>query len=89
MHQSPESYDVWPAVLDSSGRVLLPAELRKQLNATRGANFLWVKTPQGVTLKTFEQSLSEIQSYYQNLSPASDVWSEELLARRKLEAQGE
>lgn len=76
---------IWQTTVDGSGRVLVPAHLRHELHASKGTTLLWVRNDEGIHLKTFEQSLSEIQSYYGRLSPKEDVWSEEIIARRRSE----
>ncbi|MFO0942078.1 MAG: hypothetical protein U0930_15170 [Pirellulales bacterium] len=40
-------------------------------------------------IKTFEQTLAEVQNYYLNLPPSEEIWSEELLAQRRHEAERE
>ncbi|MFO0942330.1 MAG: hypothetical protein U0930_16450 [Pirellulales bacterium] len=40
-------------------------------------------------IKTFEQTLAEVQNYYLILSPSEEIWSEELLAQRRYEAERE
>lgn len=77
---------VWSATVDSSGRVLLPAELRHAMHAKVGTPLLWVKDERGLHLKSFEESLAEIQDYYQSLSPAEDIWTEALIQQRHAEA---
>lgn len=80
---------VFQTTVDSSGRVLLPIELRNELHATKGTTLLWVKSPDGLQLRTFEQSLADVQDYYQRLSLAVDIWSEDIIARRKRESSNE
>ncbi len=81
---------VWHTSVDSSGRVLVPVELRQQLGAIKGSALVWVKSHEhGVQLKTFEQSLVEIQDYYMSLSPPDEIWSEELIRERRREAERE
>lgn len=84
-----EGHEVWQTTVDGSGRVLVPAELRHAMHAEKGTTLLWIKSSNGLQLATFEQSLAEIQKYYQRLSPKDDVWTEDLIARRKQEAAHE
>lgn len=81
-----EQSKVWKASIDQSGRVLIPADLRQSIAIKPGQDLLWVKDSSGLHLKSFEDSLAEIQAYYQSLSPTNVVWSEELLAQRRAEA---
>lgn len=80
---------VFQTTVDGSGRVLVPIELRHELDATKGTTLLWVKSAQGLQLRTFAQSLADVQDYYQRLAPADDVWSEDIITRRKREAANE
>lgn len=77
---------VWHGKVDSSGRILIPAELREKLNAESGTRLIWSLGKSGLSLMTYEQTIRQIQSYFQSLSPPEDVWSETLLAERKREA---
>lgn len=81
-----QSSKVWNATLDASGRVLVPAEIRRELNVTPGSSLIWVKTDQGLQLKSYEESLADIQRYYTSLAPSEDVWSDKLIERRRIEA---
>ena len=80
---------VWQATVDTSGRVLLPKELRRAMDVEPGVSLIWIRDENGVHLKSFEQSLSELQNYYQELSPQDVVWSDELIQQRRVEATHE
>ena len=88
MQESNEN-EIWQASLDSSGRVLLPAELRHAMQVEPGSRLIWVKDEAGLHLRSFEDSLKAIQAYYQQLAPEYVVWSEELIKRRREEAEHE
>lgn len=77
---------VWHGKVDSSGRILIPAELRGKLNAESGTRLVWSLGESGLSLKTYEQTIRQIQSYFKSLSPSEDVWSETLIAERTREA---
>ena len=77
---------VWHATVDSSGRVLLPAELRQTIHATPGTELVWTVTDDGVKLQNLSELLASIQEYFIGLSPADDLWSEELIIERRDEA---
>lgn len=81
--------EVYPATIDKSGRVTLPAELRRPLNIDQDTELSWVKDESGLRLRTFEESIREIQDYFMSRSPPEDVWSETLIAERKQEAAKE
>ena len=81
-----ETNQVWQVSVDTSGRVLLPAELRNAMDVEPGSELLWVKDESGLRLKSFDDTLAEIQAYYKSLEPADVVWSEELIKDRRREA---
>jgi len=78
--------EIYPASIDKSGRILLPVELRRPMNINHESDLSWVKDESGLRLRTYKETIVEIQSYFMSLSPAEDVWSEELIAERKREA---
>ncbi len=86
MQQETESNKVWQATMDQSGRILLPVELRRAMDVDSDTQLLWVKDESGLHLKSFEDSLAEVQAYYLELAPADVVWSDELIKQRRVEA---
>lgn len=86
MEETTHAPKVYPATIDKSGRVTLPAELRRPLNIDQDTELSWVKDESGLRLRTFEESIREIQDYFISRSPPEDVWSETLIAERKQEA---
>ena len=89
MREQIETKSVWQATVDTSGRVLLPKELRRAMDVEPGVSLIWIRDENGVHLKSFEQSLAELQNYYQELSPQDVVWSDELIQQRRVEAAHE
>lgn len=79
----------WHTTIDSSGRVLLPAELRQLANLEPGMSVVWVKDESGLHLKSLAQLLAEIQEYYRSLGPADELWSDALIEQRRIEAAHE
>ncbi len=79
--------EVFPASMDSAGRVLIPIELRRPMALSQDSELSWVRDENGLHLKSFKEIIAEIQEYYLSLSPPEDVWSEELIAERKREAK--
>jgi len=72
--------------VDGSGRVLLPATLRKQLGLKRGSELLIHLEKEGVLLRTRSQALRRAQEYFSKLRPKGKLWSEELIRERRREA---
>lgn len=86
MHESFTTPEVYPATVDKAGRILLPIELRGPMNIDHESHLSWVKDEHGLRLKTYKETIAEIQAHYKTLSPPEDVWSEDLIAERKREA---
>lgn len=78
--------EIYPASVDKSGRILLPIELRRPMNIDHESSLSWVKDESGLRLRTYEETIAEIQAYFMSVSPPEDVWSESLIAERKREA---
>lgn len=85
MHES-VAPEVYPATVDKAGRILLPVELRRPMNIDHKSDLSWVRDETGLHLKTFGETLADIQEYFMSLSPPENVWSEELIAERKRES---
>ena len=78
------------ARVDSTGRVLIPAEVRKRLGMKPGATVTITEGPLGrIVLEPALALLREAQEYFQSLAPASVFWSDELIAERRKEARRE
>jgi AbrB family looped-hinge helix DNA binding protein len=78
------------ARVDSTGRVLIPAEVRKRLGMKPGATVTITEGPSGrIVLEPALALLREAQEYFQSLAPASVLWSDELIAERRKEARRE
>lgn len=89
MGQGSDQNRVWHVTVDGSGRVLLPVELRKELDAESGTTLQWCKDENGLRLQTFAEALTELQEYYSKLAPADVVVTEQLFAQRRAEAARE
>jgi bifunctional DNA-binding transcriptional regulator/antitoxin component of YhaV-PrlF toxin-antitoxin module len=86
MH-SDQHEKVWHAKIDSSGRILVPAELRHSMGAEVGSPMILTQRNGALVVRSFDDVLEEIQSYYKSLAPADQVWSEELIDERRIEAK--
>ncbi|MGE3979225.1 MAG: AbrB/MazE/SpoVT family DNA-binding domain-containing protein [Nitrospira sp.] len=85
----PPENSTWHTFVDKSGRVLLPAPLRRALNADPGTELVWTMSRDGVKLQHFDQVLTSIQEYFTSLGPQEEVWSDELIRERREEAERE
>ncbi|MBZ5608134.1 MAG: AbrB/MazE/SpoVT family DNA-binding domain-containing protein [Acidobacteriia bacterium] len=74
-------------VVDGSGRILLPAKVRKQLNLRRGSELIGRVGDDRVTFKSRAQALKEAQEHFSRQRPSGKLWSEELIQERRREAR--
>jgi DNA-binding transcriptional regulator/RsmH inhibitor MraZ len=76
--------------LDSSGRILLPAKIRKQLKLEKGAVVIGRLEKEQLILWTRAQALRKAQEYFSQFRPKSGkLLSEELIEDRRKEARRE
>ena len=75
--------------VDSSGRVLLPAKIRKQLKLERGSKLIARVEQDQLVLHTRERALRKAQAYFSKFRKKGELWSEELIRERKEEARRE
>jgi AbrB family looped-hinge helix DNA binding protein len=75
--------------LDGSGRILLPAKVRKQLNLRAGSELIARLDKQQLVLNTRAEALRRAQEFFSKLRPSGTLWSEELIRERRKEARRE
>jgi DNA-binding transcriptional regulator/RsmH inhibitor MraZ len=75
--------------LDGSGRILLPAKIRKQLKLEKGAVVIGRLEKEQLILWTRAQALRKAQEYFSQFRPKGVLWSEELIKDRRREARRE
>ncbi len=75
--------------VDGSGRILIPAKIRKQLKLKQGSDLIARVNEEQLVLQTRAQALREAQAYFSKLRPAGTLWSEELIKERRQEARRE
>jgi AbrB family looped-hinge helix DNA binding protein len=75
--------------LDSSGRILLPAKVRKQLNVREGSELIAKLDKQQLVLNTRAEALRQVQEFFSRRRPAGVLWSEEIIKDRRREARRE
>ena len=86
LQQVPPIYSVR---VDSSGRIVLPAEIRSRLHIEPGAELIVSEESDGLKVKSYEQVLRELQTYYQSLVKPGELVSEQLLQERRQAATRE
>jgi AbrB family looped-hinge helix DNA binding protein len=75
--------------VDGSGRILLPAKVRKQLNLRAGSELIASLDKARLVLNTRAEALRRAQEYFSQFRPAGTLWSEELIKERRKEARRE
>ena len=84
-----EASKVYRSRLDSSGRIVLPADVRERLGVTDGDSVLVVEDDGGFRIETAAQALQDAQAYLASLVPAGVSLVDELLQERRQEAARE
>ena len=80
----------YKARVDGTGRVLIPAEIRKRAGLKPGAAVTITEGPSGrIVLEPALALLREAQEYFRSIAPAGVLWSDELIAERRKEARHE
>lgn len=80
---------VFRSRLDSSGRIVLPREVRDRMNLKTGDGILLIESGNACRLETPEQSLREAQAYFTSLVEPGVSVVDELLRERREEAARE
>jgi AbrB family looped-hinge helix DNA binding protein len=75
--------------VDGSGRILLPAKIRKQLKLRQGSELIARVSEKELVLQTRLQALREVQEFFSRRRPAGTLWSEEIIQDRRREARRE
>jgi AbrB family looped-hinge helix DNA binding protein len=81
--------EAFTVTVDGSGRVLLPAKIRKQLKLERGSQLIAHVEKEQLVLRSRLQALREAQAYFSQFRKKGVLWSEELIKDRRREARRE
>jgi AbrB family looped-hinge helix DNA binding protein len=80
----------YTAKIDKMGRVVIPAEIRQKAHLKPGSTVSITTGASGrIVLEPTLALVREAQEYFLSLGPAEELWSDELLAERRLEARRE
>lgn len=82
----------YQAKVIAGGKIVIPAELRRELGISDGDSLVLERDPRGgIVLKTFAQVVREVQDEVRAASPPGSGHSivDELLADRRAEAERE
>jgi AbrB family looped-hinge helix DNA binding protein len=73
--------------VDSSGRIVLPADARARNHIAEGDTVVVVEDGNGLHVKTRDQIVAEAQAYFASFVPRDVLLSEELLQDRRSEIE--
>jgi AbrB family looped-hinge helix DNA binding protein len=76
---------IYHVKVDSSGRIVLPSEVRERHRIATGDTLVAVEEKFGLRLKTRAEVIAEAQAYYTQIAPRDVLLSEELLQDRRAE----
>jgi AbrB family looped-hinge helix DNA binding protein len=72
--------------VSSAGRVILPAELRKELGIEDGADIVFSRTEYGIQITTLDQAIRQAQALVRRYVPEGVSLVDELRAARRQDA---
>jgi len=76
--------------IDGSGRILLPAKVRKQLKLKKGSSLVATLDNQQLVLNTRAEALRQVQELFSQYRPKNGkLLSDELIEDRRREARRE
>jgi AbrB family looped-hinge helix DNA binding protein len=81
----PSDRQVYHLKVDTSGRIVLPADARDRQHIASGDTVVVVEDDHGLHIKTREQIKAEVQAYFADLAPPDVLLSEEILQDRRAE----
>ena len=72
--------------VEKSGRILIPAAIRRRFNIKEGTEVILRVDEDGIQVRTREQALARIRKELRRYIPEGRVLSEELIQERRAEA---
>ena len=75
--------------MEKSGRILIPAAIRRKLNLQQGSEVLLRVDEAGIQIGTREQALASIHERLRRYIPEGRILSQELIDERRAEAEKE
>jgi AbrB family looped-hinge helix DNA binding protein len=75
--------------IEKSGRILIPAAVRRQLGLKEGTEMILRVDETGIQMGTREQALARIHERLRRYIPEGRILSEELIQERRAEAERE
>jgi AbrB family looped-hinge helix DNA binding protein len=83
----PSERQTYHLKVDSSGRIVLPAEARARNHIAEGDTVVVVEDDSGLHVKTRDQIVAEAQAYFASFVPRDVLLSEEILQDRRSEIE--
>jgi AbrB family looped-hinge helix DNA binding protein len=83
----PAEQQTYHLKVDSSGRIVLPAEARARNHIAGGDTVVVVEDGNGLHVKTRDQIMTEAQAYFASFVPRDVLLSEEILQDRRSEIE--
>ncbi len=77
----------WRGQIDSSGRLLIPAESRAAMGWERGTDVVLESDGDSLRVMTLDQFTREVQAMFGRAEPGELLWSDELVETRKREGE--
>jgi AbrB family looped-hinge helix DNA binding protein len=84
-----DNSQVYRSKVDSSGRIVLPADVRLRQHIHTGDQVVIIEGNDGLQVKTQEQAIREARNLFAILAPPDVLLSEELIRERREEAKHE
>ncbi len=81
-------FRLWATQFDSSGRVHMPSELRKEFGAGSGTPVVWVRSPEGLALRRYDEVVGEVQDFFCGLGDTKNDWTGSIQDKRSEESHG-
>jgi AbrB family looped-hinge helix DNA binding protein len=76
--------------VDQAGRVVIPVEIRGKAHLQPGATLTITAGPSGrIILEPAAAILPQAREHFLGLGPAAELWSDQVLAERRLQARPE
>ena len=75
--------------VDGSGRIVIPVELRERHHFSPGDEIVLQEIDGHIALKSYEQTLSDVQAYFKSIGDPEISMVDELIAERRAEAARE
>ena len=77
----------WAGQIDSSGRLLVPADAREAMNWKQGTKVVLETDGDSLRILTRDQFTKEVQGLFGAWKEGDPMWSDELIAERRREAE--